>query len=241
MNPMQLPLEREASAAHAVPAASVGPAVSPARAAIAVVAAAAPGDARAAALAASTDERTLCDRALRGDTDAWNALVHKHNHRVVVSLLARGVRIDRAKDIAQETWMRLIEQQRAGRLQQLLLPGLAVAQAAFFSLENARRESSRREPLSLEEPRARAAEDLVDPAADAETRLLTGERLARAEAVLARCSQSARSVFHLAYGGEGLSHAQIAEMIGLSVQRVRQILCEVRAQLRTALEGDGHE
>ena len=47
---------------------------------------------------------------------------------------------NRAKDIAQETWWRLIEQQRAGRLQQLLLPGLGVAQAAFFSLESARRE-----------------------------------------------------------------------------------------------------
>lgn len=198
-------------------------------------------DADAARLASSLDERTLCDRALRGDASAWSALVHKHNHRVVVSLLARGVRIDRAKDIAQETWMRLLEQQRAGRLTQLVLPGLAIAQAAFFSLENARRESSKNEPISLEEPRAREAVDMVDPQADAETRLVTGERLERAEAVLAKCSASARSVFHLAYGGDGLDHAQIASRVGLSVQRVRQILCEVRAQLRTALEGDGHE
>jgi RNA polymerase sigma factor (sigma-70 family) len=193
----------------------------------------------AAVLLARVDERTLCDRALHGDTEAWNALVHKHNHRVVVSLLARGVRIDRAKDIAQETWMRLIEQQRAGRLTQLVLPGLAVAQAAFFSLENARRESSRHEPLPIDA--VREATDLVDPAADAETRLVTGERLERAEQVLARCSASARAVFQLAYGGEGLGHAEIAERVGLSLQRVRQILCEVRKELRTALEGDGHE
>ena len=79
------------------------------------------------------DERTLCVRALEGDTAAWNALIAKHDHRIVVSLLARGVRIDRAKDIAQEAWIRLIEQQRAGRLSHLQLPGLAVAQAAFLS------------------------------------------------------------------------------------------------------------
>jgi RNA polymerase sigma-70 factor (ECF subfamily) len=190
-----------------------------------------------AALVAQVDERTLCARALGGDADAWNALVHKHNQRVVVSLLARGVRIDRAKDIAQETWIRLIEQQRAGRLSDLVLPGLAITQAAFFSLENARREGARKVPLSLDaEPEAR---DVVDPQADAETRLVTGERIERAEQVLAGCSASARAVFQLAYGGDGLSHAEVAAKVGLSLQRVRQILCEVRKQLRTALEGDG--
>jgi RNA polymerase sigma-70 factor (ECF subfamily) len=149
------------------------------------------------------------------------------------------VRIDRAKDIAQETWMRLVEQQRAGRLAELVLPGLAVAQAAFLSLEHARRENARRTPLPLDGPGAGEAIDVVDPAADAEARLVSGERLERAEEVLSRCSQSARAVFQLAYGGDGLSHAQVASRVGLSLQRVRQILCEVRKELRAALEGDG--
>ena len=185
------------------------------------------------------DERTLTSRALEGDTGAWNALVQKHNHRVVVSLLARGVRIDRAKDLAQETWLRLIEQQRAGRLTHLVLPGLAVAQAAFLSLEAARRDASKSAPLPFDA--ARGATDLVDPQADAEARLVSGERLASAERVLSRCSASSRAVFQLVYGGEGLSHAEVATKVGLSLQRVRQIVCEVRKQLRSALEGDGHE
>jgi RNA polymerase sigma factor (sigma-70 family) len=187
----------------------------------------------------ATDERTLTSRALEGDTGAWNALIQQHNHRVVVSLLARGVRIDRAKDLAQETWLRLIEQQRAGRLTHLILPGLALAQAAFLSLEAARRDASKSAPLSFDS--ARGATDLVDPQADAEARLVSGERLASAERVLSRCSASSRAVFQLVYGGEGLSHAQVATKVGLSLQRVRQILCEVRKQLRSALEGDGHE
>jgi RNA polymerase sigma-70 factor (ECF subfamily) len=45
-------------------------------------------------------------------------------------------------------------------------------------------------------------------------------------------------VFRLAYGGEGLSHAEVARRVGLSLQRVRQILCEVRAKLREAMQGD---
>ena len=187
------------------------------------------------------DERTLSSRALAGDAEAWNALIARHDHRVVVSLLARGVRIDRAKDLAQEAWIRLVEQQRAGRLTHLQLPGLAIAQAAFLSLEAARRDGARGDPLPLDSEMVRAATDLVDPGADAETRLLTTERLECAERVLASFASNARAVFTLTYGGEGLSHAEVAAKVGLSLQRVRQILCEVRKELRSALEGEGHE
>jgi RNA polymerase sigma-70 factor (ECF subfamily) len=184
---------------------------------------------------APTDEASLCAAALAGDVAAWNALVQRHNHRVVVTLLARGVRVDRAKDIAQEAWIRLIEQQRQGRLERLQLPGLAIAQAAFLALEAARREVAAKRHDPIDEPSIAAA--LADPRGDAESRLLTEERVGKAVDVLSRCSPSARKVFRLAYGGEGLSHAEVAERVGLSLQRVRQILCEVRAKLRTALEG----
>jgi RNA polymerase sigma-70 factor (ECF subfamily) len=183
------------------------------------------------------DEADLCAAALRGDRDAWSLLVQRHNHRVVVTLLARGIRVDRAKDIAQEAWMRLVEQQRQGRLDRLQLPGLAIAQATFLALETARREANARKHDPLDEP-ALAAK-LADPQADAESRLVTEERVERAVAVLADCSPSAKKVFRLAYGGDGLSHAEVAARVGLSLQRVRQILCEVRAKLRTALEAEG--
>src|SRR5262249_19644313 len=186
--------------------------------------------------AGPADESSLCAAALRGDGAAWNALVQRHNHRVVVTLLARGVRIDRAKDIAQDAGIRLIEQQRQGRLDRLHLPGLAIAQAAFLALEAARREAAARRHDPIDEPSIGAA--LADPRADAEARLLTEERVARAVDVLSRCSPSARSVFRLVYGGEGLSHTEVAQRVGLSLQRVRQILCEVRAKLRAALEGE---
>jgi RNA polymerase sigma factor (sigma-70 family) len=189
--------------------------------------------------AAPVPEDALCAAALRGDADAWNALVQKHNHRVVVALLARGVRIDRAKDIAQEAWIRLVEQQRLGRLERLQLPGLAIAQATFLALEAARREATARRHETLEEPSIAAG--LADPHGDAESRLMTEERVTRAVEVLSGCSPSARKVFRLAYGGDGLSHADVALKVGLSLQRVRQILCEVRAKLRSALEGAEQE
>jgi RNA polymerase sigma-70 factor (ECF subfamily) len=173
---------------------------------------------------------SLEERAMGGDDAAWNALVERHNHRVVLSLLARGVRVDRANDLAQDAWLRLIEQHRQGKLTHLVLPGLAVAQAWFLALEAARQ--ARR---ALPEGDAQAAA-AIDPRADAETKLLAEEQLARAARVLSTCSPSARRVFQLVYGGAGLSHAQVAAQVGLSLQRVRQIVCEVRQRLRAAIE-----
>ena len=182
------------------------------------------------------DEAALCAAALAGSTEAWSALVARHNHRVVVSLLARGLRVDKAKDVAQEAWIRLVEQQRLGKLDRLQLPGLAIAQATFLALEAARREANARRHEPIDETGLAAS--LADPRCDAESRLVTEERVDRAVEVLSRCSPSAKKVFRLAYGGDGLSHTEVADRVGLSLQRVRQILCEVRAKLRTALEGE---
>ncbi len=76
-------------------------------------------------------------------------LIERHERRVFLTLLKRGVRVDLAKDILQDTWARLIDQQREGRLQKLELPGLAITQAMFLAMEDARRQSR---SVPLEEP-----------------------------------------------------------------------------------------
>lgn len=190
-------------------------------------------DAAGALQLAGRSEADLCCMALAGRMDAWGALVQRHDRRVLVALLARGLRIDQAKDVAQETWLRLIEQQRAGRLASLTLPGLAVAQATFLACDAVRKSARVRRVEGGDADDA--ATDVADPGADAEMRLIANQRLARAEAVLARCSPSARAVFRLAYGDAPLTHAEIAARVGLSTQRVRQIVCEVRKVLRAAI------
>jgi RNA polymerase sigma-70 factor (ECF subfamily) len=80
----------------------------------------------------------------------------------------------------------------------------------------------------------------VDPSVSAERRLLSEEQLSRAHAALEQVSPSARNVFLLACDGQELPHAEVAARVGLSVQRVRQILCEVRKKLRSALEEETH-
>ncbi|MBI5545149.1 MAG: sigma-70 family RNA polymerase sigma factor [Deltaproteobacteria bacterium] len=182
----------------------------------------------------AASESTLIEDALRGKRAAWDALVGRHGHTVVVSLVARGLTPERARDVAQSAWLRLIEQQQAGRLSSLSLPGLAIAQAGFLAREEARRPGRKDAPL---EDASQAADGAPDP----ERRMLGREQAARARDELAACPQSAQEVFRLAYDGQGLPHAEIARRAGLSLQRVRQILCELRQRLRTAIEEADHD
>lgn len=171
-------------------------------------------------------EEELARLALEGRRDAWDALVARHGRQVLLVLLARGVRVDRAKDIVQETWARLLAHQQAGRLDRLELPGLAIRQAIFFALEDARRDrrATGDDELAI----------LTDPAPSAETRIHARAQLDRARVALERCPKQARRIFELTYAD--VPHAETARQVGLSVQRVRQTLCEVRARLRAAIE-----
>ena len=171
----------------------------------------------------------LVRAALAGDPRGWAGLIERHDHRVVVSLLGRGLTIDRARELAQETWLRLMEQQRSGRLESLVLPGLAIVQAAFLAANDRRR--------GWRPPTDEVTE--VAPAT-AEASVIGRERLARIERELAACPAGARRVFELVYDHPELGYAEVAVQVGLSVQRVKQIVFEVRKRLREALaEGEG--
>lgn len=162
----------------------------------------------------------------------WDAIVKRWNHRVIVSLLSMGLRIDRAKELAQNTWMRLLEQHRHGKLDELEFPGLALAQARYLALDELRRaraENHRLQPLDTELT-------IADGAPNAELSLLSREQLSRALDVLAECPANAQRIFRLAYDEPSMPHAEVAEEVGLSVQRVRQILCETRKKVRAAME-----
>ncbi|MCC6335278.1 MAG: sigma-70 family RNA polymerase sigma factor [Myxococcales bacterium] len=166
--------------------------------------------------------------ARAGDRAAWNQLIARYDRRVVLVLLGTGLKPQQARDVAQEAWLRLIRQADAGKLSRLQLPGLAVRQALFLA-----RSEARKAPGALTEP------DGPSLAVESpEARYLALEALARAREHLAELSPSAQRVFGLLYAEPHLSHAEIAARIGLSVQRVRQIICEVRKELRAGLEGE---
>jgi RNA polymerase sigma factor (sigma-70 family) len=186
-----------------------------------------PGEAASGARAEGAE---LERAALVGDAAAWAVLIARHQHRVLVTILARGIPLDRARELTQETWLRLMEQQRGGRLSALTLPGLAIVQAGYLAANERRRDGG----VDLAELRAEPA---CRPTA--EDAVIGRERLLRVERALAACPAGARRVFELVYDQPELGYAEVATRVGLSVQRVKQIVFEVRRRLRGALGEEG--
>ncbi len=164
-------------------------------------------------------------------TDTWTHRIAEHDHVIVLALLSKGVRLHDARDLAQDAWTRLIEADRAGRLERIELPGLVIRQAMFLLAER-RRIGARRLEVDVDEAAALPTrEGVPDSVLDAK------QRLALVSATLAQVSPRGREVLESQLSSDA-GHAEQAARIGLSVQRFRQVLCEVRARLRAALGED---
>jgi RNA polymerase sigma factor (sigma-70 family) len=162
------------------------------------------------------------------EPDGWDDAIRRHDRTVYVSVLALGIAPDRAREITQMAWTRLLEQHARGALAQLELPGLAIRQARFFALNDHQRAKTELRVLAAVPERA------SEP--DPEAMMRSRQDIERVLAALQTCSPMAKRVFQLVYATPGGSAASAAKAVGLSLQRVRQILCETRAQLRRAME-----
>lgn len=159
-------------------------------------------------------------RALSGERRAWDQLIAQHGRRVLVALLAEGLSLELAEEVCQEAWSRLWTQQQRGGLNRLELPGLAITQARFIARDGHRRARLAEQiPAPAERGGGADAVAILTPAARAATRALSD------------LPAQQQRIFRLAQH-DGLPHAEIAERVGLSVQRVRQIIFEVRVKLR---------
>jgi len=160
--------------------------------------------------------------------EPWDDAIRRHDRRVYLSVLALGLTPDRAREVCQAAWTRLIEQHAKGALEELELPGLAIRQARFLAFNELKR--------SRVEARVLAA--VPEPAQPPDVeRIASGrQEVERVLAALATCPATARKVFGIVYATPGGTCAIAASQMGLSLQRVRQILCETRAHIRRAME-----
>jgi DNA-directed RNA polymerase specialized sigma24 family protein len=154
----------------------------------------------------------------------WDDAIRRFDRQVYLSVLALGLTPDRAREISQTTWTKLIERHASGGLPELELPGLAIRQARFLGLNELQR--------SKVEKRVLSAVPDENGSIDVERQVESRVQVEKVLAALATCSATARRVFRLVYATPGGSPAHAAQEIGLSLQRVRQILCETRAHIR---------
>lgn len=172
-----------------------------------------------------TDQELLAE-ASRGVREAWDAIEARHRRRILVSLLGMGLGVEEARDLSQDAWSRVWQQHREGALAGLVFPGIVIAQARFLAQDLLRRRRLAPEGGEVDAPSA-------DPTP--EDRVVAAQFLARVQRSLDQVTPSKREVFRLACD-EGLPHVEIAHRVGLSTQRVKQIVWEVRTVLRAAQE-----
>lgn len=179
-------------------------------------------------------ERRDVRRAAAGDLAAFERLYRRYSARVF-SLSRRMLgSVDRAEDATQEVFLRAWRKLPSFRHEAPF--GAWLARLARNHLLNELRWRERHEP----EVQSAAAEDLdeLPPAADAGTTAAGGrgpeEELAL-ESAVGSLPEGSRQVLVL-YHFEGLTHAEIAGALGISVGTSKSQLHRARSLLRSALE-----
>jgi len=160
----------------------------------------------------------------------WDDAIRRHDHRVYLSVLALGLSPARAREIVQAAWTRLMEQHAKGSLRELDFPGLAIRQARFLALNELQR--------GRVETRVLAAVPDESDVPSVERVVASREQIDQVLAALATCSPTAKKIFRLVYATPGGTATTAAAEVGLSLQRVRQILTETRAHIRKEISHD---
>jgi RNA polymerase sigma-70 factor (ECF subfamily) len=181
-----------------------------------------------------TDEapdRELVDRLRRGDATAFDRVYSTYHPRVFSFLLRLSGRRDTAEDLVQETWIKLAKAAPGLREDTTLAPFLfTIARHAFMSHRRwAMLDLSRIVTFGLEAMSAATSEPTPE----------THHERARAIALLEAAMQSlpvaAREVL-LLVGVEGMEQEEVAKVLGLSYDTLRQRLSRARAQLAESME-----
>jgi RNA polymerase sigma factor (sigma-70 family) len=170
-------------------------------------------------------------KAARGDQDAFASLVDRTRALVCSIAMAILRDIDASQDVAQDVYLSAWRDLRKLRAPGSFLPWLR--QMTRNRAHHVLRSTVRRR-------RVFAADDtdrLVESAATAETpasQLLEDERQRRLAGAIDELPEDAREVVTLYYR-EGQSVQQVADLLGMSQDAVKQRLSRARTKLRAAL------
>src|SRR5574340_223567 len=169
-------------------------------------------------------DEALMARVARGDQPAFRALARRHLPGMVgIARRILGNAAD-AEDVAQEAMLRVWT--HAPRWQPLAAFKTWLTRIVVnLCLDRKRRASW----VPFE-----AAGDVADPAPDAAERTEAGRRDRRLAAAIAELPARQRTAIVLTYG-EGMSNAQVAEILDATVSAVETLLVRGKQNLRRAL------
>lgn len=188
-------------------------------------------DAAARALASEQGDFALVARLREGDRTAFDETYATHQRRIFAFLLRLSGRRDTAEDLAQETWLKLARAAPTLREDTKIAALLfTIARNSFLSYRRwAVLDLSRIVTLGIE-AMSEATTDAPDPEALGEH----AQTIARLEAALQAIPLASREIL-LLVGVEGMDQEEVARILGLSYDAVRQRLHRARGQLADAM------
>ena len=175
-------------------------------------------------------DKQLITRVLEGDDEGFAELLERHRRVLWAFVRGREPLLDRARDLYQETVVRALEQlgslRNPNRFRAWVL-----AMARNTMVQGLRKRSEvalSQTPESLHDERS---------SADALEGLERRELGARIQAAMQQLPPRQREVCQLRADGE-LSHAEIAQLLGITEETARANFYQGLRKLRAALDGE---
>jgi RNA polymerase sigma factor (sigma-70 family) len=176
----------------------------------------------------------LVAACLRGDQDAWEALVRLHANLVYAVIRRCGIGGDEAADLFQEVWVAAWDGLASLRDERVLAGWLATIAA-----RQARRALRRRIQSIVEDGERFETEAMIAPDPDP-TPDLQALDLEQSEAIknaiLTLSDRDRQIVYAFFYDPSAPSYAQIAERLGVSPETVGPLRTRCLRRLRSALD-----
>ena len=175
-----------------------------------------------------SDERAMCDGLRRGDAAAFDAVFAAYRRRLYGYLVRMTRRRDVAEDLLQETFLRLAE--TAKKLAADTRLGAWLFTVAHRLLVSWARAKAVRDQLAGDLPRREAPSSERSPL----EALCDSQAQLALERGFAALPPAYREVA-LLVGVEGLQPTEVAEILGIKPEAVRQRLTRARTQLAELL------
>lgn len=199
-------------------------------------------DARQAAAERLSEEHALVRNAQAGDRLAFEELVHRYDREVLRLAVNLVHRSDEARDIYQESFLRVYRNLHRFRFECSFYTWLYRI-VTNVALDHLRRRTSRREDQApVPEEVEGGTRDFFDrqpelsAAANPERRLLGMELGKHIVAALDRLSPRERMVFEMKHY-QGLKLRAIGDLLGTSEETVKNSLFRATRKLRASLDG----
>jgi RNA polymerase sigma-70 factor (ECF subfamily) len=178
-----------------------------------------------------SDDASLIDATLAGDTEAFGRLVERYQDRLYNSLLRFLGSAEDARDVSQDTFLQALTKLRSFRRESGFYTWLY---RIGFNLAMSRRRRMRPE-MSIDCLKHSAGVEPSDDGVGPERLMEAKERAAAVQAALGRLADEHREVVVLREIEE-CSYETIAEILNVPIGTVRSRLFRARMQLREHLE-----